>query len=242
MSSEDKFKEFFQNILKLFTCCGNCQKKKVIIPITHCNHRQISSPSLSSHKRRSRSKPRCQSNSFGYKRSRHFEYLMDKYSSKYDHNIPDEIIERVCQHINGNLTTTIFVRQILKKERLQKYYEYSFNISQIINYGGRDYPPLIREYQKAEFCKMFQEPFTQVIDDTHRKTFLPYSYILVKFCELKGWNQIKNMIPAIKSVEKMIAFDKIWKNICQQLNWEFIYSASNEISDDCIPYEGGEYK
>jgi len=219
MNCEDQFKQFFQNILKLCCCC--CSKKKITpITIPHDSHKQT-------HKQNATIPIQFQ---YKYTRIQHLEYYIDNYTSKFDHNIPNEIIERVRQNINGKLTTPIFVRQILKRERLRKYYEYSYNISQIINYGGRDYPPLIQEYQRIEFRKMFkqiQDPYNKSIENTHRN-FLPYKYVLRKFCELKRWNQIKNVIPSIKSFEKLLALDKIWKYICKELEWEFIPSISND--------------
>ena len=196
---------------KIFKCIFVKKRTSQIVPITVTTHHQ-------------QKKPITESYYYSYKRIEHLKSMMDRYCGKYDHCIPKEVIETVRQNINGKYTTRHFVRQILRRENLNKYYEYTYNITQIIN-RGPDYAPLIQDYQREEFLRMFreiQEPFEKAVGGTSRKSFLPYSYVLIKFCELKGYNLIKSELENLKSLEKLIQLDKIWKKICQELKWEFI--------------------
>ena len=71
--------------------------------------------------------------------------------------------------------------------------------------------------------KEIQEPFMKVCPK-NRKNFLSYSYVLHKFVELLELDQYKSCFPLLKSREKLHQQDKIWKDICKILKWEYIRS------------------
>jgi len=71
--------------------------------------------------------------------------------------------------------------------------------------------------------KMIQSPFEKHCPPT-RKNFLSYSYTLYKLCELIGRKDLLPLFSLLKSREKLFSQDKIWKNICIELNWTFIQS------------------
>ena len=52
--------------------------------------------------------------------------------------------------------------------------------------------------------------------------FLNYYYTIYKLCELLGERQFLPYFPMLKDREKMMEQDSIWKQICQELNWEFV--------------------
>jgi hypothetical protein len=58
----------------------------------------------------------------------------------------------------------------------------------------------------------------------HRKNFLSYSYVLHKFIQLLGKNEYLKYFPLLKSRDKLHQQEQIWKNICEELNWQFIRS------------------
>jgi len=55
-----------------------------------------------------------------------------------------------------------------------------------------------------------------------RVNFLNYYYTVYKLCELLDQKQFLPYFPMLKDREKRIEQDEIWKNICQDLNWQFI--------------------
>ena len=80
--------------------------------------------------------------------------------------------------------------------------------------------------QKIEekFRQMFkecQEPFT-LHCPKDRKNFLSYSYTLYKFFQLLDKKEFLVYFPLLKSREKLFEQENIWKNICKELNWDFI--------------------
>ncbi|AGF85364.1 late transcription factor VLTF3-like protein [Moumouvirus goulette] len=71
--------------------------------------------------------------------------------------------------------------------------------------------------------KQIQKPFA-VYCPKDRKNFLNYSYVLHKFCELLDLDEYINYFPLLKNNAKLLQHDKIWKNICEYMRWEFIKS------------------
>jgi len=206
------------NCKKLFGKCLDffkCGKKKRVVAV-----------STKPYKLKRRKVRKTEPSTLSYKRNDHFNYIMNRYSNKNDKNIPQDIIETVRNNIDTNITTPYIVKSILKRHNLRKYYEHAYNIAQIIN-KGPDYEPLIKDYQEEEFRNMFrqiQEPYERAIAGTDRNNFLPYSYVLIKFCELKGYNHIKSRMNQLSSCQKLIDLDKIWRKICDDLGWEFTSS------------------
>ena len=71
--------------------------------------------------------------------------------------------------------------------------------------------------------KEIQTPFEKHCPK-NRKNFLSYSYVIHKFIQLLNMNEYLVYFPLLKSREKLYQQDLIWKNICNDLNWQFINS------------------
>ena len=126
---------------------------------------------------------------YSYKRENHFNEWISQFQGTECTNIPMEIIENLKYEFKKqkiqDLTdiTHLKVRAILKKLRMNKYYEHVPYITTIIN--GIT-PPRMSHALEAKLRLMFneiQEPFEKSCPK-ERKNFLSYSYVLYKFCEL----------------------------------------------------------
>ena len=115
------------------------------------------------------------------------------------------------------------IREILKKLKLNKFYEH---IPYIINKINGKPPPSISKEIEEKLRYMFKEIHTPFQNHCpkHRKNFLSYSYVIHKFIQLLGIDEYLVYFPLLKSREKLYQQDKIWKNICNDLKWEFINS------------------
>ena len=115
------------------------------------------------------------------------------------------------------------MRTILKRLKLSKYYE---QIPIIIN-KLKNEPTIVidsgTENKLKEMFKMIQNPFYLVKPKT-RRNFLSYSYVLHKLCQLLQRPDLVECFPLLKSRVKMIAQEKIWRDIVAILGWEFIPS------------------
>lgn len=166
---------------------------------------------------------------FSYKRMTHFQEWLNNLQAKENTEIPDEIINNILIQLKQerildlSKLTNADIRRYLKKLKFNKYYEHSSSILNRVN----NIPPLrISETIEAELKTMFnkiQEPFIKHKPDG-RKNFLSYAYVLRKFFELLGYKEYLVYFPLLKSREKVFTHDRVWKLICQDLNWN--YSAS----------------
>ena len=84
---------------------------------------------------------------------------------------------------------------------------------------------LVKKLKKnLDIClKKFRHHFKNIVLKTER-IFLSYSYVIHKFIQLLGIDEYLEYFPLLKSREKLYQQDKIWKNICLELDWLFIHS------------------
>jgi ribosomal protein S27E len=164
---------------------------------------------------------------YSYKRENHFNEWLSQFQAQEMTNIPEEVIEQLRSELkkmkikNLEDITHAKIRGLLKKLRLNKYYEHVPYITNILN--GIKPPNMPQELEETLriMFKDIQKPF----DDncpSERKNFLSYSYVLYKFCELLGEDDFLQYFPLLKSKEKLYQQDVIWKKICHDLRWEFI--------------------
>jgi Poxvirus Late Transcription Factor VLTF3 like len=165
--------------------------------------------------------------SYSYDRKNHFNEWLAQFQAKESTNVPPDVInllrvEFKKQKIqNLKEITHSKVRELLKKLRLNKYYEHVPYISTVLN--GIN-PPSMSQALEDKLRLMFgqiQAPF-QKHCPAERKNFLSYSYVLYKFCELLSEDEYIKCFPLLKDKSKIYKHDQIWKKICDELRWEYI--------------------
>ena len=173
--------------------------------------------------------PTYESNYFAYKRINHFNEWLSQFQAKESTDISSDIIEKILCELKKERIFNVAnisnnkIRDILKKLKLNKFYEH---IPYIINKINGKPPPNITKQIEEKLRYMFKEiqtPFEKHCPK-NRKNFLSYSYVIHKFIQLLGIDEYLIYFPLLKSREKLYQQDKIWKNICKELNWKFINS------------------
>lgn len=166
---------------------------------------------------------------FSYKRINHLNEWISQIQGKESTDIPEDIFERILGEIKKeNITdpkriTHTKMREILKKLRLNKYYEHiNYIINRINGQPTPHFPPEVEEKLRTMF-KQIQPAFLKHCPKD-RKNFLSYSYVLYKFFQLLGMDEYLRYFPLLKSREKIFAQEVIWRAICKELHWEFIPS------------------
>lgn len=164
-----------------------------------------------------------------YKRSNHLSEILNQFQAKESTEISKEIYDKIKAELvtqrktdYKNLTHKI-MKQVLKKLKLNKYYEHIYHI--INNFSGIPPPTMAREQEeniKKKF-KEIQKPFS-LFRPTKRKNFLNYNYIIHKICELLNYNEFLPHFPLLKSRSNLEEQDIVWKKICINNNYEFIPS------------------
>jgi len=166
---------------------------------------------------------------FAYKRINHFNEWLAQFQAKESTDIPKEVFDKIILELkkerieNIAIITNQKLRTILKKLKLNKYYEH---IPHIINRLNGLPPRCMSNEMEQKLRQMFKDiqiPWIKFCPE-NRKNFLSYSYVLHKFCELLEYDEFLDSFPLLKSREKLHQQDIIWKQICEFLNWEFIKS------------------
>ena len=173
--------------------------------------------------------PPKERNNYAYKKINHLNEILNQFQAKESTIIPEDVMNEVVCEIRKRRIQNIAdltekdMREILKKLNRSKYYEHSAHILSRLNGNP---PPTITPEIEEKIRAMFQEiqaPFLLYCPDD-RTNFLSYSYILYKFFELLELDDYKAYFSLLKSRDRLIEHDIIWKKICDYLKWEFIGS------------------
>jgi len=166
---------------------------------------------------------------YAYKRINHFNEWLAQFQAKESTEIPNEVYDLIISELKKERFNDLSslnrsqVREILKKLKLNKYYEHTPHITNRLN--GQNAPVMTRETEE-KLRHMFIEiqPSFQKHCPKDRSNFLSYSYVLYKFCELLELDEYLHCFPLLKNKDKLYQQDKIWQNICADLKWQFIRS------------------
>ena len=209
--------------------CNYCNKGEMI-PVDYegvivCNNCSKSIKYLIENEKPSYKEPPKEVCFYAYKRINHFREILAQFQAKETTQIPDEVLENIKLQITKERVilkqlTNKKAKEILKKLGYNKYYEHIPFIKDKL--GIR--PPIMPPELEETLCNLFMEiqgPYSKFCPDD-RVNFLNYYYTVYKLCELLEQREFLPYFPMLKDREKRIEQDEIWKQICEELDWEFI--------------------
>ena len=219
--------------INLFICqtdiCQICHKGE-LIPIEEegimvCNTCSRSVQYLIENEKPSYKEPPKEVCFYAYKRINHFKEILSQFQGKETTQIPIDVIENIKlqikkERIDLNQITNLKTKEILKKLGYNKYYEHITFIKDKLGIK----PPIMSPELEETLCNLFielQSPYSKYCPDD-RVNFLNYYYTAYKLCELLGELKYLPFFPMLKDREKRIEQDVIWKQICEELDWEFM--------------------
>lgn len=173
--------------------------------------------------------PPKERNNYAYKKQNHLNEILNQFQAKESTEIPEEVMNEVICEIKKRRIYNIAlldeqnIRDILKKLGRNRYYEHAAHILSRLNGNP---PPTLSPEIEDKIRAMFQEvqaPYLLYCPDD-RRNMLSYHYIIYKFLELMELDEYKVHFPLLKSRDRLIQHDQIWKKICEYLQWEFISS------------------
>lgn len=165
-----------------------------------------------------------------YKRHNHFRTWLKRTQGNETTSISDEVIDMVKKELKKERVVCmekvnhLKIKAILKKLRQNKYYNHSVQITTIVT--GK-LPPQMSEEQENMLLQMFeriQEPFDVIITGKNRQNMLSYSFLIHKFLQILGWDDYLPYFPLLVSQDKIQIQDKIWKELCSSVGFEYIKS------------------
>lgn len=166
---------------------------------------------------------------FAYKKINHFIDHLNNIQAVESVNIPEKVINAVKEEmkkerLKPEKLDNKKIRIYLKKHRLSSYYVHAQRIISIIT--GIKKKPIMDDILKNKLISMFEEvlPPWYKTCPSMRYNFFSYKYIIYKFCELLGEDQVLKYCTLLKDREKLYKQDLMWKAVCKILRWEFIPS------------------
>ena len=227
-SIDDTFLDI-KNYVVQTDVCRSCNKGEMI-PVEHegilvCNVCSKNMTYLVENEKPSYKEPPKEICFYAYKRINHFREILAQFQAKETTQIPDEVFENIKQQIKKerlkiSQITNKRAKDILKKLGYNKYYEHIPFIKDKLGIK----PPIMSSNLEDTLCNLFMEiqgPYAKYCPDD-RVNFLNYYYTVYKLCELLDQQQFLPFFPMLKDREKRIEQDEIWRNICADLDWEYI--------------------
>lgn len=218
---------------KIEDCCTYCSSTNITVVTNDgfitCNDCHSIEFIIVDHDKPSYRDPPMECTYFAYKRHNHFNEWIAQVQGKETTEIPDEVYDKILLEIKKQKITNMAelthekVREILKRLRINKYYEHSVHILHRLNGCPMpNMPPELEEKLRSMF-KQIQTPFLKH-SPADRKNFLSYSYVLHKMMQLLEKDEYLVNFPLLKCREKLHKQDMTWKKICDELGWQFIAS------------------
>ncbi len=212
--------------------CTKCKIEKTIHAIDGsliCTLCGDSEPILLENDKPNYKDSNTESKACAYKRANHLSEILNQFQAKESTEIDPEIYTRIKQELavqriyDYKTLDYKIMKRILKKLKLNKYYEHKHHI--INNLNGMPPPTMTRE-QEENIKRMFkdiQKPFA-LYRPKKRKNFLNYNYIIHKICELLEYDEFLPFFPLLKSRVNLEEQDIVWEKICKDKNYQFIPS------------------
>ena len=209
--------------------CRKCNKGEMI-PIDHeglmvCNNCSNSVIFLIENEKPSYKEPPKEVCFYAYKRINHFREILAQFQAKETTQIPTDVLENIKlqikkERLDYKQLTNTKAKDILKKLGYNKYYEHIPFIKDKLGIK----PPIMNPELEERLCNLFidiQIPYAKYCPD-NRVNFLNYHYTIYKLCELLNQRQFLPYFPMLKDREKRMEQDNIWKQICNELDWQYI--------------------
>ena len=182
---------------------------------------------IPSHKDSLNEKPK-----YPYKPINHLIERINQFQAKQTTIIPDYIYKIIDKEVNKLMLTideiTIdIILKILKKHKLNTYYEHHFLIYS--QYTKTPPPSLNRDDEDLlkQLFKQIEKPFKKY-KPSNRSNSLNFSYVLHKLCLIMEvlynkpyMRDNSKYFPLLKSRSKIKLQDSIWRPICADNGWPF---------------------
>ena len=213
--------------------CEHCGSEEIVTMIndgmTQCNQCNTVSFIIIDNDKPSYKEPQKEISYLNYKRKNHFNEWLNQIQGKETTEIPENIFNDILLEIKKLKVTNmadlspVKIREILKKLKLNKYYEHAPYIYYRITGIPNQYLSPELEEKLRNMFEAIQVPFLRH-SPPNRKNFLSYSYCIHKMLVLLGEDRYLSHFPLLKNREKLHQQELIWAKICKELNWEMIKS------------------
>ena len=162
-----------------------------------------------------------------HKRRNHFRFWLARIQGTEVHRVGPHVIHFVEMELKKMPSCDINytrIRATLKKLGYQRFFNNTYAILKILT--GKALVELSSSHEEIllDMFLKIQRPFADHCG--HRANMLSYMYLIKKFTQLLGWDQLSSEISLLKSRIKTREQDRIWRLVCLDLGWPFYRSIS----------------
>jgi hypothetical protein len=124
-------------------------------------------------------------------------------------------VQRQVKKYGKDKLTVADIHQHLSDTGHQKYYINEHRILCIVSKQPPNVIPAVKEDVLVAMFRLVSENW-EAIRQGRRKSMLTYTFLLHRFCEIQGWDDLKELFKLPKKTE---VHEDIWKDIVKYLNW-----------------------
>ena len=178
------------------------------------------------------------SQKYKYKKKVHFKDTINQYQGKQNKKTNDELLYEILENEFEKMSLLIYT----KNNKPVSFHEKHINITKDIIYmvlnetgNNKKYEDinLIHNYFTGIACPDISHleidlynDFDRVVEtydnmNIERKNFLNSKYVLYQLLRLHNYKVDIKDFDILKTRERLIEHDNIWKNICKELKWNF---------------------
>jgi uncharacterized protein YeeX (DUF496 family) len=132
-------------------------------------------------------------------------------------------INQVCDNLMYSKSEMSYedMRTILGNLRLPHLYDYiPYILKTVCKIQPVHITSRMEEFIKTDFREVC--PVFDSLNLPDRSSFISYPYFIIKSLQRRGYYDVVNRLKALKTVSCINNHDKIWRMICEKLNWEYI--------------------
>lgn len=159
------------------------------------------------------------------KRVNHFKYWIQRIQGTETHRVSSADLETIRVYLHRTPDVEITYDRIRYTLRiLHKRHLYNNTYYILRKLTGEALVQFDRHHEEAllHLFRKIQTAYAAV--RAHRVNMLSYSFLIKKFCEIYGWQEIAFQIPTLRSRDKLRDQDAIWKDICHYLKLPYYAS------------------
>jgi hypothetical protein len=168
-----------------------------------------------------------------YKRLNHFRLQLSQLQATETTEVSNEVIDMVLKELfaqgirKKEEVNAKIIRNVLKKLKQRRCYDHIPQIySRITGIPPFRLTPEVEERLRLMFINI-QAPFEKSCPE-NRRNFINYRYLLYKFFELLGYDEMLPFLSLLKGKDKLIRQDAIYRDCCRELNWTFVPSVHQQ--------------
>lgn len=179
---------------------------------------------------------------WSYTYARHFEQRLNRLQGKVDERVTDDMIDAVAAwHVDHDMASSddVTPRTVCRAlASLGAKHLYDAHVHIWCRVTGKSAPmdPAGKDRCMIMFASI-QAPCgkRKARVDPMRADGLPCDYVLYKFCQLLGWHEPLAFLWLPRLHFRLAALEAIWKDICQDLGWQYMPAPATLRSPASMP-------